>query len=154
MRKILPVLSVKSLNQSGDTIVEVLICIAVVSSILAGAFVVSNQSSAAVRSSEEHAQATQYLQGQIEQLRADALTKPFSAFGANNTFCYKSDGSFTTYSDANCTQGTFYKLKVQAPASAPAADETATFKATVTWDALHGGGQNQENIYYKVQTKG
>jgi Tfp pilus assembly protein PilV len=153
MRTILPNLPVKSLNQSGDTIVEVLICIAVVASILAGAFVVSNRSSTAVRTSEEHAQALQYLQGQIEQLRADAQIKPFSAFGANTKFCYKSDGTFTTYSAANCTQATLYTLQIQAPPSAPPAGGTATFKASVSWDAL-GGGTNHEDLFYKVQTNG
>jgi Tfp pilus assembly protein PilV len=53
----------------GDTIVEVLIAIALVSLILVGAFVTSNRSLAATRDSQEHSEASQVLQSQIERAR-------------------------------------------------------------------------------------
>jgi Tfp pilus assembly protein PilV len=56
-------------TQAGDTIVEVLIAIAVISMILAGAFAVTSRSSRAVRDSQEHAEALFLLQGQVERVR-------------------------------------------------------------------------------------
>jgi hypothetical protein len=83
--------------ESGDTIVEVLISIAVVSSVLAGAFAVSNRSTINILDSQEHAEALQHLQGQVELLRTavttgeDALVN--SIVTNNNHFCLEASGS-------------------------------------------------------------
>jgi type II secretory pathway pseudopilin PulG len=58
--------------QAGDTIVEVVIAIAVIATVLTGAFIVSSRSLTAVRDSEEHSEVLQQLQGQVELLRAAA----------------------------------------------------------------------------------
>lgn len=63
----------KASNQSGDTIVEVLIAVVVVASVLAGAFTVSQKSSLAVRQSQERGEMLQLLQGQVELVRGIAL---------------------------------------------------------------------------------
>jgi type II secretory pathway pseudopilin PulG len=62
------------LTEAGDTIVEVLICIAIVSTILGGAFVTTRNSQVGVRDSQEHAEALKLLESQLEQLRSDAAT--------------------------------------------------------------------------------
>lgn len=54
----------------GDTIVEVLIATAIVSSVLAGAFTVTQRSTLAVRDSQERAEVLQILQGQVERVRS------------------------------------------------------------------------------------
>jgi type II secretory pathway pseudopilin PulG len=61
------------INQSGDTIVEVLIAVAVVSSVLLGAYLVAQKSTTAVRDSQEHSEMLQILQGQVELVRSLAL---------------------------------------------------------------------------------
>lgn len=141
--------------QAGDTIVEVLICIAVISAILTGAFVVSNHSSQSVRDSEEHAQALQYLQGQIEQLRADVATKNYSSL--QSAFCYQASGVYTIpITDPGCTQGTFYALQIQkiaGPAGGINPVPMATFMAQVKWDSI-SGGTDQEQLYYRTQVAG
>ena len=53
-------------RQTGDTIVEVLICIAVISTVLTGAFIVVSKSNRAIQNSAEHAQAQQRLQGELK----------------------------------------------------------------------------------------
>jgi prepilin-type N-terminal cleavage/methylation domain-containing protein len=81
----------KNLSNRGDTIVEVLIAIAIVSVILVGAFVTSNKSTQAVRNSQEHAEAAQLLKSQIEQARiiiensSSDLTDPLET--SNTLFC-------------------------------------------------------------------
>lgn len=68
-------------QQRGDTIVEVLIAVAVVTSVLAGAFTVSQASTLAVRDSQERGEALQLLQGQVELVRAAALKETSDATG-------------------------------------------------------------------------
>ncbi len=71
----------KRLSQSGDTIVEVLIAVAIVSSVLAGAFTVSQKSALAVRDSQERGEMLQLLQGQVELVRAQALQETSATSG-------------------------------------------------------------------------
>lgn len=77
--------------QAGDTIVEVLICIAVVSTVLVGAFLVSSRSTAAVQDSAEHTQGVQYVQGQVEALRTylqgNTAADVSSKLPTHTTFC-------------------------------------------------------------------
>ena len=155
MRNTLHRLRALNRQQTGDTIVEVLICIAVVSTILAGAFVVSNRSSVAVRTSEEHAQALQYLQGQIEQLRADAATKLYVDPSFSTPFCYKTDGSIVAATDPGCKQGqdNRYVLTIERNGAPIGTQKTASFKATVTWESL-SGGSNQEHLFYRTEVAG
>lgn len=61
------------LSQKGDTLVEVLIAVVIVSSVLVGAFAVTQKNSASVRDSQERGEALQILQGQVEQVRSAAL---------------------------------------------------------------------------------
>jgi len=154
MRNTLHRLRALNRQQTGDTIVEVLICIAVVSTILAGAFVVSNRSSVAVRTSEEHAQALQYLQGQIELLRADAAGKMYATMPAQ--FCYQADATIVTpYNATTCTPaGSIYVLSIEKVTAPLLGQTTATFKATVTWDSLGGSTQNQEQLFYRTTVAG
>lgn len=72
-------------DQSGDTIVEVLIAIAVVSSVLTGAFIVSQKSAMAVRDSQEHGEMLQVLQGQVELVRSMALNETDISAGIYDT---------------------------------------------------------------------
>lgn len=62
----------RTLNQCGDTIVEVFIALTIISSVLAGAFGITRNSTIAERQSQERSEALQVLQGQIEALRADS----------------------------------------------------------------------------------
>lgn len=146
-------------HQAGDTIVEVIIAVLVVASLLTGAFVVTNRSTQAVRDSQEHAEALQALQGQLELLRATAaakklppaLTSPFclnsslNNFPANSTSCTGAGGPVgyqlsIVCSTASGTDG--------CPA---AAGKTATFDLTATWSSVSGG---TATVYlsYKVAT--
>ncbi len=59
----------KMLNSKGDTIVEVLIAIAVTSAMLGGAFVVVNKTLANARQAQEHGEALQIARAQVEGLK-------------------------------------------------------------------------------------
>ena len=135
------------LKQAGDTIVEVLIAIAVVSSVLAGAYVSSNKALQQSRQSQERGEALKYAEAQVEQLKDAAATVP-STFTVSGAFCYLAGarkslaGTPAATADAdvlttavypnNCRQGTttFYYTVIQR------ASDNSTFTITVRWDPV------------------
>ena len=156
-------------NQSGDTIVEVVIAIAIIATVLVGAFAVSNRSQTATRDSEEHSEALQFLQGQIKLLRAASQAGFFSGnnLTAASVFCLSTNSSGVVYNkttlanpSSSCQQnvpneqsGLFDLAIVCQPASpCPASGGTTTFDSTATWAALRGG-TNQVQLAYKVQVE-
>jgi prepilin-type N-terminal cleavage/methylation domain-containing protein len=60
------------MGQNGDTLVEVLISILIVSMILTGAYVTTNRSTLRVIDSQEHAQALKLAESQLELIRQSA----------------------------------------------------------------------------------
>jgi type II secretory pathway pseudopilin PulG len=91
-------------NQRGDTIIEVLLCIAIAGSVITGAYALASRSLAEGVSASEHSQAIKIAESQIEALKSrqrDALTNqdawiqnfappnPISAATLNNfsNFC-------------------------------------------------------------------
>lgn len=151
------------LRQRGDTIVEVLIAIAVVSTVLAGAFTVTQKSTQAVRSSQERGEMLQLLQGQIELVRSAALQAVDSSddiFDPNIYFCMdESDGSrkpfpasFSAvgnpagYPVSVCKQrgpGQLYAYIIRYD------DSANVFKATGRWEGL-GSKMNIIDLSYRI----
>ncbi len=146
-------------RQAGDTIVEVIIAVGVISAILVGAFVVTSSSNRAVRDSEEHAQALQLLQGQVELLRhAASGSSPLPA-ALGTPFCL---GVATYYqpaaSNSNCaldSQGmpgqanSWYNVSIVKSGTA-SGGATTTFDLTASWPAF-GGGTDTVYLSYKVE---
>jgi prepilin-type N-terminal cleavage/methylation domain-containing protein len=147
-----------SANQRGDTIVEVLIALAVISSVLAGAFFVTNHSAQNVRDTEEHTQALQLLQGQIEQVRADISA------GAQNAdfpsyFCYDDASELQAASSINdfskCpndlggTSGATYAFMIEKRDASGASPNTKLFAASTQWEGVRGQ-LNTEQLLYKI----
>lgn len=73
---------------NGDTIVEVLVAMAVVGVILAGAFVTINRNIRNVRGAQERGEALQSLQGQLEGLRS--ATTSVQGLAVGTAFCMNS----------------------------------------------------------------
>jgi type II secretory pathway pseudopilin PulG len=150
---------VQQSDQRGDTVVEVLIAIAVISSVLVGAFIVTNRSTRTVRDSEEHSQALQLLQSQVEQLRAYAQSTTYGTMSTTPNFCFKQDGSGpigvasgTTYGcSPTSPNGAQYGFVITLPTVAPAPNETGTFTLKVQWDSVLGNKGN-ESLVYKIAT--
>jgi type II secretory pathway pseudopilin PulG len=108
-----------------------MIAIVVISTVLAGAFLVSRSSIKNVRNSEEHSQALKLVQGQIELLRTAATTKPESSFGG--TFCMSGVSPVSSTSPA-CKSGNLYALSIK---NVDATNHT--YQATAQWDSITGG---------------
>lgn len=138
-------------NQAGDTIVEVIIAVMIVATILAGAFSVTNRSARAVRDSEEHAQALQYLQGQVELLRNAAATRSALPSSLSTGFCLSASAFYQPASgNGSCHLGGLYDVSISSPTSSPNVGSTTTFDLVATWGAL-GGGTDTVYLSYKVE---
>lgn len=150
----------------GDTIVEVIIAIAVVSLVLVGGFTTVNRSSTAVRDSEEHAEALTLLEGQVEAVRALG-TDATSAVYTTPIFCVNTtsgavqaftiatipplssdiSNNFSRYPpDCNGTNNPnlsdLYNIMAHYDQS------SNTFEFLTRWDRLGGGG-DEVSIFYK-----
>lgn len=131
------------LDQRGDTIVEVLIAIAIVSLVLTSAYALTNKNVRATQEVQEQSYAQKLVEQQVELLRA-ANPKP------STTGCFDpSNGGVAPLISATCrpTVGNLtYNLEV-----APDAVTTGKYRIRATWDTL-GGRTAQVTVYYKVAT--
>ncbi len=147
--------------QKGDTIVEVLICILIVSVVLGGAYTTTRQSSNGVRNSQEHAEALKLIQSQVEQLRTGASVPAPNIFTVANPFCML-NGAAVTATNAGCQQNRSvetasadelaYELTVKRgdcalPASA--LPQCTKFEVRADWDGVTGT-PSQETIFYRL----
>lgn len=154
-------------EQAGDTIVEVLIAVAIVGAVLAGAFTVSQKSVAAVRNSQEQGEMLQILQSQVELTRALALETTALNTGVYATspryFCINpatkerlnqprlgnelpgaNDDTFNNYEN-QCKFGDEQRYNVAVKHD----NASKIFTFYGRWDRL-GGGKNAMQLSYRI----
>ena len=132
------------LTSRGDTIVEVLISIAIVGAVLAGAFVSASRSLTATRQSQERGEALKLVEGQLERLKslADTNTPP-SVYSVSSPFCITDTNAFNTSPPCTITTlGVRYDLTVERSGN--------TFSVFADWDKAGGNGREQVKITYKI----
>ena len=150
------------LGQSGDTIVEVLLAVLVITSVMAGAFTVTSKSVKATRDSQEHAQGVKLIESELESLRA-AVTNG-KTIPASGAFCLVG-GNVVTYSTANCT---FDQTGVITPSAQPGYDTQISrcatgntlcstvnndlFVVSTQWVSIANSTKATEKIFYQVYT--
>jgi len=154
-------LKFKKQSQRGDTIVEVLIAIAVASSVLAVTYGAMNRNLLITRDSQERTEATKIAQGQIELFKLyrdqdetkaytgnfcldSTTTNPIVGFtGGSPTATLPDD--FTHYPAACVDTVTgFYHYGIVADVATP-----GSFKFYVRWDRVDGIGQDQVLMVYR-----
>lgn len=144
-------------RERGDTIVEVMISLIVISAIIVGAFLVSRASTRNIRNSQEHTHALQLLQGQVELLRAYIPTDPTDpTLQSTNNFCMKSDGTPDNTAGSCALVDTFYTLVINRDTSTDSTKAASegfgnTYRFTVTWPA-QDGSTSKEQIFYRPAT--
>lgn len=147
------------LSSKGDTIVEVLIAIAVLSSVLGTAYAITNRNISNLRNNQERTEATKIAQGQIEALVYKWSTTPSEIKSQNSSgFCIVSGsvenvgGSMPTLQPnitqitgpnyADCTFNTLYRVGIK---RLNAADNS--YRVYVHWDRLGEGQAINEVVY-------
>jgi prepilin-type N-terminal cleavage/methylation domain-containing protein len=123
-------------DQRGDTIIEVLIAVAIISLVLATSYAIVNRNIGTNQDTQEHNQGQQIVQRQIELLRAGtqsgvlAFTDGgcFSSgkFINNPTSCtLKADGI-----TGGCTDQPCYRVKINL--------DSGVYTVTAEWDNIRG----------------
>lgn len=144
-------------NQRGDTIVEVLIAVAVVSMVVASAYAITNRNLGNTRQSYEHSEASKLAQQQLEQLRVYAVEAtqsqpPFSYGG--QAFCIGDTGALSpTFSrPAQNAPDSDYNAACRNLGSVGyrvyIVEVNQVFEVYVSWDGPRG--PQQLNMYYKA----
>jgi type II secretory pathway pseudopilin PulG len=151
----------KYLNNAGDTIIEVLVCIAVVSTVLGGAFVTTRNSQVGVRNSQEHAEALKLIESQLEQLRGDTS----GAIAAATPFCMYNEAPNSAViapQSVNCSQNSAgtsrqpdsrYYLSIKRCTGIGCGNSIAgsyLFTVTATWPSVTGNIKAQESMVYRL----
>ena len=164
-------------KQAGDTIVEVLVCIAILGAVLGGAYATANANSRINQASQDRLAGIKVAESQMELLKAYASSKPQETFAITQPFClYYDEASVPpavkaqipapTDGGAHCrvnsgggsttTDPSYYVSIV------PEAGGTETYnsiligqryKITVSWDSIKGTGRDNVSYSYGVYKK-
>jgi type II secretory pathway pseudopilin PulG len=165
-------------NSRGDTIVEVLLALAVLSVVLVGAFATSKRTLDNSRQAQERSEALKTMESQVERLKnIETTLDPFDT----QIKCINTDTSSATYNQlvsayntsksgampantaaddpftgtngysAQCQQqngGVIYYLSVEHSDTSAAGQRFYTFR--VRWDRVGGSGREEAKITYGV----
>lgn len=149
----------RKINAAGDTIVEVLLVITIVSSVLAGAFVSASRSLKETRGAQERGESLKLAEAQFERLRSVALNPASAVFTTSSYFCIDSslqvrflgstnrdDFSPATY-PSQCQQapqgGTVYYVSIdRGPGN--------VFTVVSRWDNAKGTGRDEVKIVQRL----
>lgn len=155
----------RPLNQRGDTIVEVLISIAIVSMILGGAYVMTNRSLQATRGSQERSNALKVVEAQLETLKSVAgganTNTVMGAIGVPAEFCIVPT-TLAVSSAATANNCRFDVLgnaytgnsqpiyKITISRTPIAGGEGYTFTIKNTWDSIISKNTEQTTMSYRI----
>lgn len=166
-------------SQAGDTIVEVMIVLAVLGSAIGLAYATANRSLLNARQAQENVEASQFVQSQIEKVRYMApsgatnpadpnYSSPNNMYTQTQPFCVGDVGSATALtafdttqpvSTTNCGFGsTPYKVvvyscnSVSSPMNTPCGTTSNNdlFIVQASWDDALGDGTDTSTISYRV----
>lgn len=129
-------------DQRGDTIVEVMIAIVVISMVLVAAYVTTTRNINGLQDTQEHSEALQLAQAQLEFLHNSA-TEP-----ADHQ-CFNTSGGITggascmvDASGAPTTSQPQFNIDITN-------DSPPTFKVTITWASVKAGVTNNVTLFYQ-----
>lgn len=138
-------------SQAGDTIVEVLIAITVVSLVLSASYATTIHNAARLQATQEHTIAAKLLENQLEFLHTDS-----SKLSGHKCF----DATGNGVDDPNCTvksdgtlAGTHDQPQFTLTVTPPPAGST-TYNVNVSWEAPGSStpdGKDHITMYYRTQ---
>lgn len=141
----------RRLKSSGDTIVEVLLAIAVLGAVLSGAYVSASHSQKNIRQAQERGEALQFVQAQQELIKDMAANdlKSGALFSESLPFCVNNSYNIETIL-ANCRFGTDGRYGVNVLRTGnPASGHL--FTVTAVWDNVIGSGEDNITSSYRIQ---
>lgn len=153
-------LRINKLGIKGDTIIEVMIAIVIISGVLAGTFAITNRSQKTTQANHERFQAQLYLNQQAELIKkTSALNRDgfINSFALDKDFCMDS-GTENAQFDVNnlaCNKDGLYRVTVTAVVGCSTIqigcvrDTYNTFLIKIVWDSLNGQ-QDQVELAYGI----
>lgn len=152
-------MSLKS-NQLGDTIVEVMIAVAVIGLTLASSYAIVVSSLKSARQAQERGEALKLAEGQVEQLKALSTQLGPKIFVQNKIFCLNGSpdpviipgttinpdpniDDFTLYPPACVPNSSFYHVAIDVH---PVNGNDYQFNVHVRWDSFDGKLGREEVI--------
>lgn len=141
-------------RERGDTMVEVLVAIAVVALVLGGAYVTTNRSLQATRAAQERMVALKLAESQMERLKGLAASDPDTIFGTSTALPFCIDAS------TNAPVSADNEACAVDSSGAPTADEPVfrlsmvrtgnTFVLTETWFNVSGRNTDSLELRYRA----
>lgn len=147
-----------ALRERGDTIVEVLIAVAVISMILGGAFVVTNRNFLNTRDAQERGNALKLVEGQVEQLKGLVATDSDLIFGASvpSPFCIVPGNNVTPPSVTDAGNAACHVNSAGVPTGVEPTYNLSivrtgnTFTVMNQWTHVRGDITNQVSMKYRL----
>jgi prepilin-type N-terminal cleavage/methylation domain-containing protein len=148
-------------NERGDTIVEVLIAIAIVGLVLGTGYVAANRSSTNIEVAQEHQIAVTIVQSQLEQLNAQnlaSLSPPIPLPNdANNIACFTPSSTGPVFNNSARTHSPCVDYNSEAEdftvaitnVTAGGSPSLQTYQVDVNWPRL-SGGQDDVKLFYQT----
>lgn len=143
-------MTLRKLESTGETIVEVLIAIAVISSAFGISFATSNRANKTMQANKDRYQAQLFANQQADLLHTNTTN---TAIRTANTFCISGLSTVVavpadpTAFPGECIKDNYLKATIQATSSCTAAVEYCTYKVRIYWDSAKGG-QDQLEVFY------
>lgn len=158
-------------NQKGDTIMEVLICVAVLSFIMSASFALANRTTATNRQSAERGEAFKTTESQMERLKQylSTITTVDQLPPSGSKFCMKADntptsviaGTVATPADFQaaitvnpeysvCKTGEFYYTYLQRGPDVSLGIGDNTFVSYTRWENAAGKGIDQATMVHRL----
>jgi prepilin-type N-terminal cleavage/methylation domain-containing protein len=138
-------------SQRGDTLVEVLIAITVVSMVLVTAYATTTRNVDSMQDTQEHSEALQLAQTQIEYLHnVSKAGRPASGGCFNNSgtaVAHLNSGCLVDASDNPTT--TQPQFTIQISNTYNAVTGLTVYSVQVTWPSLSNGINNNVTLYYQ-----
>lgn len=141
---------VSKLSNAGETIVEVLIAIAVISSAFGVSFATANRANKTMQANTDRYKAQLYANQQADMLHANTTNV---AIRTANSFCISSTGAVVSIPvdpdafPAECKNGDYLKSRIQAAGACVATATYCTYKVHIEWYSAKGGIDQLEVFY-------
>jgi len=138
----------KITNQRGDTIVEVMVVLAVLGLAIGVSYATANRSLLNTRQAQESSQATEIVQSQVEALRTLTQTgNPQNIFQAG-PYCLSQTAPYTIQTGAACNQPSLPPPNNVSIKYDSASNDT--FTIVVTWPDALGQGNDTVTLVYRM----
>lgn len=139
-------------KQKGETIVEVLISIAVIGAAVGGAFAIANRSNITVQASKERYQAQLAANGQADLLKIYTSSQANPTPAMPESFCMISIAPVPT-TNPQCSAFAFnggvnYSISIRLADNGPDIDNV--YVITVSWDSLINPSGDKVDLIYGI----